>query len=218
MSWSTHVNIFWYRKIWSVKCILILYSHMGTYLLYTFYKKINLSCGFGGGMGRTIPSALSARTKTCMSALFCRRKKYSSLKLLKYSKGSAWENISLKQKKKRLIKYYLFHLLPAVKVTYNKVYVSTVIFKNHTFFSVLGILTLKYPLGYLHRKRYRSSNKTSLYCGLQQSKMVFRYKWRKNCIADQKRTKQELILFGTVHFDSWLCTISHTSMKRKVCS
>lgn len=28
----------------------------------------------------------------------------------------------------------------------------------------------KYPLGYLHRKRYFSSNKTSLYCGLQQNK------------------------------------------------
>lgn len=50
---------------------------------------------------------------------------------------------------------------------------------------------------------YFTSNKTSLYRGLKQSKTILKEKqWRKNCIADQNVTKQELILFGMVHFDS----------------
>lgn len=132
--------------------------------------------------GRTIPSSRSLSVELSLSAprTACSLTLYETrLKQLKHSKGSAWEK-HFEVKKKRTNKILIFSIfIPAVKVIHNKVYVAIIIFKKiiRIFFTVSWHFDTKYPLGYLHRKRYFSSNKTSLYCGLQQNKTQF---WRNN--------------------------------------
>lgn len=59
---------------------------------------------------------------------------------------------------------------------------------------------IKYPLGYLHRKRYFSSESTSLYGGFENRiKLSSEEIMEKELHSRSEYMKVELILFGMVH-------------------